>query len=125
MSNLSTPRQQGLLADEKLRSLGLVLTQGGEPTFVPHDTSAPEWNTAALGREKLVCARKLSARLLETLLPGAVVLQSSGKLSPGEPIPRWSLGLFRTTTAPLWRDPARLRFDDAPLPEITLDFAKS
>ena len=116
---------QGLLADEKLRAQGLVVTQGGEPTFTPHDSTAPEWNTAALGREKLVFARRLSARLADTLLPGSVVIQSSGKQYPGEPIPRWSMGLYRRTDSPLWRDPRRLRLDDAPLPPIDLALGKT
>ena len=51
---------QGRLADQSLRAAGLTLTQGGEPTFVPHDTSAPEWNIAALGPEKLLYARRLA-----------------------------------------------------------------
>ncbi len=118
---MSTLHQQGVLADEKLRGQGLVLTQGGEPTLVPKNTAAPEWNTAALGREKLVCARLLAARLVQTHLPGAMVLQSSGKQYPGEPIPRWSMGLFRLKSAPLWRNPALLRLDDSPLPALNLD----
>jgi uncharacterized protein (DUF2126 family) len=122
---MSILHQQGVLADEKLRAQGLVLTQGGEPTLVPEDTSAPEWNIAALGREKLVFARKLAARLTEIYLPGALVLQSSGKQFPGEPVPRWSLGLFRLKDGPLWKDPSRLRLDDSALPSLDLEFGKT
>jgi uncharacterized protein (DUF2126 family) len=73
---------QGRLADAKLASQGLILTQGGEPTFVPHNTSAPEWNVAALGPEKLLFARRLARQLAMSLYPGAVVVQSFGKQYP-------------------------------------------
>lgn len=103
---------QGRLADEKLTALGLTLTQGGEPTFVPANPAAPEWNTAALGPEKLPFARRLVRQLLERLLPGAVAILSSGKQYPGEPIPRWCLGLYRRRNAPaLWKNTQRLRLD--------------
>lgn len=101
---------QGRLADEKLAAQGLTLTQGGEPTFVPYDTSAPEWNLAALGPEKLLFARRLAADLAANLFEGAVVLQSFGKQYPGEPLPRWQLGVYRSRSGePLWRDLSRLR----------------
>ena len=80
---------QGRLADTKLAAQKLILTQGGEPTFVPQDASAPEWNLAALGPEKLLFARRLARELATTQFKGAVVLQSFGKQYPGESLPRW------------------------------------
>ncbi|MEZ5278813.1 MAG: transglutaminase family protein [Opitutaceae bacterium] len=103
---------QGLLADQKLSAAGLTLTQGGEPTFVPHDTSAPEWNVAALGPEKLLYARRLARELASNRFKGGVILQSFGKQYPGEPLPRWQVGVYRSRTGePLWRDLSRLRLD--------------
>lgn len=106
-NNLST---QGRLADKKLAAQKLVLTQGGEPTFVPHDSSAPEWNLAALGPEKLLFARRLAHKLASDQFKGAVVLQSFGKQYPGEPLPRWQIGVYRSRSAgALWKDLGRLR----------------
>ena len=119
--------QQGCLADEKLREQGLCLTQGGEPTFVPHDTSRPEWNAAALGDEKLLYARRLARGLAQVLYPGCLVLQSFGKLFPGEPLPRWQLGLYRRRTpkgGPAWQDLQRLRLDQSDPPPATSDHAR-
>jgi uncharacterized protein (DUF2126 family) len=102
------------LADTKLAAAGLVLTQGGEPTFVPHDTTAPEWNIAALGPEKLLYARRLARELATTQFRGGVVLQSFGKQYPGEPLPRWQVGVYRSRAGePLWSDLGRLRLDQA------------
>jgi len=104
--------EQGRLADEKLSAQNLVLTQGGEPTFIPHDTTAPEWNIAALGPEKLTYARRLARELAATQFPGGVILQSFGKLYPGEPLPRWQISVHRSRSGkPLWRDPGKLRLD--------------
>lgn len=103
---------QGRLADSKLAAQELVLTQGGEPTFVPHDSSAPEWNLAALGPEKLLFARRMARELAATQFEGAVVLQSFGKQYPGEPLPRWQIGIYRSRSAgALWKDLGRLRLD--------------
>ena len=101
---------QGRLADSKLAAQKLILTQGGEPTFIPHDSTAPEWNLAALGPEKLLYARRLASELVATQFKGAVVLQSFGKQYPGEPLPRWQIGIYRSrSTGPLWNDIGRLR----------------
>ena len=106
---LDALRAQGMLADTKLAEAGLVLTQGGEPTFLPEDTSAPEWNLAALGEEKLKLAWLLCRELGRTLLPGAFILRSNGKQYPGEPIPRWKLTLLQNRKGPpLWSDPTLL-----------------
>lgn len=101
-------RRQGQRADELLNKMGIVLTQGGEPTFIPENPSGPEWNLAALGEEKLQLAWKLCRALEKSLLPGAVILRSNGKHYPGEPIPRWKLTLLRKQGAPLWNNPSLL-----------------
>ena len=95
---------QGRKADVIFAENGLVVTQGGEPTFIPENHSAPEWNLEALGEEKLTLAWKLCRALEEQLLPGAVILRSNGKHYPGEPIPRWKLTLLRRQGEPLWRN---------------------
>lgn len=92
---LSGLRAQGEHADRLLQAEALCLTQGGEPTFVPSDTSAPEWNHAALGQEKLRYAWQLCRELEKALMPGALILKGNGKLYPGEPIPRWKLTLLK------------------------------
>jgi len=102
-------RDVGRKADELLARAGLALTQGGEPTFVPEDASAPEWNLEALGDQKLYLSWNLCRALAETLMPGAFILHSNGKHYPGEPIPRWKLTLLRRANgSPLWKDPGLL-----------------
>lgn len=108
---------QGRLADARLAGAGLILTQGGEPTFVPHETTAPEWNIAALGPEKLLYARRLARELTTTQFRGGVVLQSFGKQYPGESLPRWQLGIYRSRSGgALWHDVGRLRLDQETVP---------
>ena len=91
---------------------GVLLTMGGEPTFVPVAPSGDEWRTAALGPTKLAYARQLARELVRSAWPGAVVLEISGKHFPGEPLPRWALLIQRRADGrPLWRDITRLRAD--------------
>ena len=101
---------------------GVLLTMGGEPTFVPVSPSGVEWQTAALGPTKLAYARKLARELVRSAFPGAVILETSGKLFPGEPLPRWALLIQRRADGtPLWRDITRLRADTAPGPHTPAD----
>jgi uncharacterized protein (DUF2126 family) len=109
-------------AETLLARHGVVLTMGGEPTFVPLRPEGAEWNTAALGPTKLGYARHFAQALIARARPGAVILQTSGKHYPGEPLPRWALLLQwlpdrdsegRPVPA-LWRDPRRLKADGAP-----------
>jgi uncharacterized protein (DUF2126 family) len=73
-----------------------------------------EWQTAALGPTKLIYARKFARELIRRAFPGAIVLETSGKHYPGEPLPRWALLIQRLADGrPLWRDPSRLREDIA------------
>jgi uncharacterized protein (DUF2126 family)/transglutaminase-like putative cysteine protease len=83
------------------------LTMGGEPTFVAVGAgSAGEWNIAADGPTKRPLATTLGIRLAHRLAPGALIQHSQGKWYPGEPLPRWQVGVnWRTDGHPLWRDP--------------------
>src|SRR5258706_2537899 len=100
----------GQAVESSLQRSSVILTMGGEPTFVPVSPSGAEWQTAALGRTKLAYARKLARELVRSAFPGAVVLETSGKHYPGEPLPRWTLLIQRRADGkPLWRDIKRLR----------------
>lgn len=94
---------------------GVRLTMGGEPTFVPFAPDGAEWQTAALGPTKLGYARRFAHELIAGAFPGAVVLETTGKHYPGEPLPRWALLIQRRAGgAPVWRDLSRLRGDPQP-----------
>ena len=104
----------GESVEAALAARGIHLTMGGEPTFVPLAPNGEEWQTAALGPTKLAYARKFARELIRRAYPGAVVLETSGKHYPGEPLPRWALLVQRLADGrPLWRDPSRLRNDTA------------
>jgi uncharacterized protein (DUF2126 family)/transglutaminase-like putative cysteine protease len=100
----------GHLIDEKLEQMDVRLTQGGEPTFVSiDDMNAPEWNIAALGEHKRELAEVLTRRLKDRFASGALLHAAQGKWYPGEPLPRWALGLFwRKDGEPVWRDDSLL-----------------
>ena len=97
----------GRLVDERLAQGDVRLTMGGEPTFVAIDRAdAPEWNTAALGSHKRERAEVLARRLGARFGQGALLHTAQGKWYPGEPLPRWALGLFwRKDGVPIWRNP--------------------
>ena len=111
--------------EQTLRAADVVLTMGGEPTFVPLRPEGAEWGTAALGPTKLGHARRFARALINRARPGAVVLQTSGKHYPGEPLPRWCLlAQWLPATAnekPLWRDSRRLKGDGAPGSHTVVD----
>jgi uncharacterized protein (DUF2126 family)/transglutaminase-like putative cysteine protease len=83
------------------------MTQGGEPTFVSiDDMDGPEWNYTALSPKKRELAENLLKRLQARFAPGGFLHFGQGKWYPGEPLPRWSLGVFwRVDGEPLWRHP--------------------
>ncbi|WP_428241733.1 DUF2126 domain-containing protein [Gynuella sp.] len=95
----------GNKVDQELRQQDVRLTTGGEPTFVSiDDMESAQWNTEALGEDKLRLAKDLLIRLKEHFAPGGLLHYGQGKWYPGEEIPRWSLGCFwRTDGEPLWR----------------------
>ena len=96
----------GALIDQKLEQQDVRLTTGGEPTFVSiDDMESAQWNTEALGADKLKLAKDLLLRMRKTFAPGSLLHYGQGKWYPGEEIPRWALGCFwRTDGQPLWRD---------------------
>lgn len=104
--------QLGLDVDEKLDAQDVRLTMGGEPTFVSiDDMESAQWNTAALGEEKLELASELLRKLRDEFSPTGIVAYAQGKWYPGEPTPRWALiSHWRTDNQPVWHDPSRLAF---------------
>lgn len=113
MNNSGAPEDIAADVEAWLQSEGIELTMGGEPTFVPAMPEAAEWNTAAMGEEKLGYARRMAAKLLHTVYPGALAMQVFGKWYPGEPLPRWNiLSMMKLQGEPLWPDTVRLLLDD-------------
>lgn len=100
----------GARVDQRLADGDVRLTMGGEPTFVSIDNQVdPEWTTAADGPHKRERASALAARLKKVWAPQGLVQRSQGKWYPGEPLPRWQIGLYwRTDGAPLWTNGALL-----------------
>ena len=100
----------GARVDERLAAGDVRLTVGGEPTFVSIDNQVdPEWTTDADGPHKRERASALAARLKKVWAPHGLVQRSQGKWYPGEPLPRWQIGLYwRTDGEPLWTDDALL-----------------
>jgi uncharacterized protein (DUF2126 family)/transglutaminase-like putative cysteine protease len=100
----------GHAVDAELQAGDARLTMGGEPTFVAVGAGrAAEWNIAADGPTKRPLATALGIRLARRLAPGALIQHSQGKWYPGEPLPRWQVGVnWRTDGHPLWRDPGLL-----------------
>jgi uncharacterized protein (DUF2126 family)/transglutaminase-like putative cysteine protease len=98
----------GDAVDLDLEANDVRLTQGGEPTFVSiDDMEGPEWNTQALSPAKLGLARLLHRRLANRFAPGALLHFGQGKWYPGEPLPRWALGIYwRADGRPIWQDSA-------------------
>ncbi|MGY4708560.1 transglutaminase family protein [Mycolicibacterium sp. CBM1] len=100
----------GARVDRRLADADVRLTMGGEPTFVSVDNQVDEeWITAADGPHKRERASALAARLKAVWAPGGLVQRSQGKWYPGEPLPRWQIGLYwRRDGQPLWQDAALL-----------------
>ncbi|HEV7423086.1 MAG TPA: transglutaminase family protein, partial [Mycobacterium sp.] len=100
----------GARIDDRLADGDVRLTVGGEPTFVSIDNQVdPEWTTDADGPHKRERASELAARLKTQWAPQGLVHRSQGKWYPGEPLPRWQIGLYwRADGAPLWTNEALL-----------------
>ncbi len=98
----------GRQIDVELKAGDVRLTQGGEPTFVSiDDMDGVEWSTAALSENKWQLAEQLAWRLRERFADGGLVFYGQGKWYPGEPLPRWALGIqWRNDGKKLWQDPA-------------------
>ena len=106
----------GVEVDKRCADADVRLTMGGEPTFVSvDDQESPEWTTDADGPHKRERASDLAERLRRIYAPTGFVQRSQGKWYPGEPLPRWQIGLYwRTDGAPLWTDPNLLADPWAP-----------
>jgi uncharacterized protein (DUF2126 family)/transglutaminase-like putative cysteine protease len=100
----------GQAVDVEFEQGDVRLTMGGEPTFVSiDDMDSAQWNTEALGTEKLKLAKDLLLRLKETFARNGLIHYGQGKWYPGEELPRWALGCFwRLDGEPLWHNEALL-----------------
>jgi len=100
----------GFEVEQELQDQDVRLTMGGEPTFVSiDDMESEQWNTAADGPHKRDLASNLSKRLIERFGKGGVLHHAQGKWYPGEPLPRWQIGLFwRKDGLPVWKNPELL-----------------
>lgn len=82
--------------EHTLATENVTLTMGGEPTFVPEQPEGAEWSVAAVGPTKIVYAYQFANALVESVLPGAIILYTPGKLYPGEIDPRWALNVLQS-----------------------------
>jgi uncharacterized protein (DUF2126 family) len=100
----------GSAVDKELDEMDVRLTMGGEPTFVSvDDMDSAQWNTKALGADKLKLAKDLLISLKDKFNTQALLHYGQGKWYPGEELPRWALGCFwRTDGEALWHDPSLL-----------------
>lgn len=96
----------GHQVDQRLDELDVRLTMGGEPTFVSvDDMESPQWNTDALGDDKLSLSKSLLLKLRDSFAKGGLLHYGQGKWYPGEEIPRWALACYwRTDGQALWKN---------------------
>ncbi|MEQ1775959.1 MAG: transglutaminase family protein [Burkholderiales bacterium] len=106
----------GKQVDAELKAGDVRLTQGGEPTFVSiDDMDGLEWNYTALSPKKWTLAEQLAWRLKARFAPGALIFYGQGKWYPGEPLPRWAIGIhWRKDGKPVWKNAERIASDHAP-----------
>jgi uncharacterized protein (DUF2126 family) len=118
-------RGLGGRVDARLAAADVRLTMGGEPTFVSIDNQVdPEWTTDADGPHKRERASALAALVKAKWAPQGLVQRSQGKWYPGEPLPRWQIGLmWRADGQPLWADGALLAdpWSPEPAPAVSPD----
>lgn len=102
--------QLGFDVEQKLQDEDVRLTMGGEPTFVSiDDMESEQWNTGADGLHKRERASDLARRLIDRFGKGGVLHHAQGKWYPGEPLPRWAIGLYwRKDGLPVWKNPELL-----------------
>ena len=98
--------QLGEKVEADLVKQDVRLTMGGEPTFISiDDFESAEWNTAALGPTKEAIAIDLIGKMRERFGKGGLLHHGQGKWYPGEPLPRWALGLYwRRDGLPVWQN---------------------
>jgi uncharacterized protein (DUF2126 family) len=96
----------GDVVDQQMAADDIRLTMGGEPTFIGIDhPDAAEWNTEAIGQEKLRLSHRLLQGLRRQWAPGALLHCGQGKWYPGESLPRWALACYwRKDGVPVWND---------------------
>jgi uncharacterized protein (DUF2126 family)/transglutaminase-like putative cysteine protease len=100
----------GEAVDKEFVENDVRLTMGGEPTFVSiDDMESEQWNTGALGADKLSLSKTLLLKIRDRFAPNGLLHYGQGKWYPGEEVPRWALGVFwRTDGEPLWSKPESL-----------------